>query len=175
MIRNLSHQISSTRKSKRVSFALDTKDTHGRTPREYDRQDASRYSPGVYASSETAEWQDTSFMMDIYYNFSQLKVFVGTLDEVVAIALTYDSPEEHEGTVHDHPRLDEITEKLAIHYHNDEPSLLNQLKDCDWVLLSLDDENGEIQEVLLHQTWDIEDDGYLDASSEVSDPSIDPQ
>jgi hypothetical protein len=152
---------------KRVSFTQDTNSGLGRAYMEYYRSDTNKkYKPGLHAASEDRVFSDTSFFQDVYFNCTQLKVFTGTQKEVDILVDSYDIPPRNEGIAEHHPRREELIEMLEDEYEGDDEELERDLEKADWILLAVED--SMLFEVILHETWDVED---FDNDPELSVPS----
>jgi hypothetical protein len=84
----------------------------------------------------------------------QLKVFMGTPEEVCALANTYEEPRRSEGIVCKHPRKREFCALLDELYKGNENVYEDELQDAEWVLLSIKDE--QLLKVIPH-SLNIED------------------
>jgi hypothetical protein len=110
-------------------------------------------------------------MNDMRVSFKQLKVFSGTPDEVWALSNTQTVPTRNDGIVELHPRFNEIC-KISGQPRLDEggfDKFEDDLKHADWVLLSIDDADGELLDVVLHTTEDEDDEDDETSSEEESD------
>jgi hypothetical protein len=166
--------------SKQVSFALDTRFASSRPPLEFLRPSELSYHPGKHAAPIGSEWDDTSFVTDMRVNFKQLQVFSGTPAEVRVLYNTQTVPTRNEGIVELHPRFNKIC-KISGQPHLDEggfDKFGEDLKHADWILLSIDDADGELLDVVLHKTEDEDDhedqDDRDDESSSEEEESDDP-
>lgn len=153
----------STRRKKRVSFALDTRFTLGRMSLEYQRSSEFFYSPGDHAAPSGEEWDNKSFQNEQHANYMQLKVFSGTSEEVYDLLNTYKAPPRNEGILDLHPRFTEACALLGKPYgdgsgdDSSEDSFGEDLDKADWILLAIDPQSNELLDAVLHQTWDVED------------------
>jgi hypothetical protein len=69
---------------------------------------------------------------------------------------TYEVPPRSEGITENHPHCNEIVVCIDELYEDDDGGLARDLKVADWwILASVDD--GEVVEVMLHDTWEVED------------------
>ncbi|KAF1921279.1 hypothetical protein BDU57DRAFT_534981 [Ampelomyces quisqualis] len=144
------------RKFRRVSFAADTNFDASRDSHAYLRSMRNpNYEPGLFSTSTPGGPWDTSFFADAFFNCNQLKVFSGTPEEFEDLLGTYEPPPRNEGITEKHTRRCEILSCLEELYKDDEDRLARDLKGADWLLVSIQD--GEILEVMLHDTWEVED------------------
>lgn len=144
------------RKARRVSFAADTKFDASRDSHAYLRSPHNpEYKPGTFASSTNRLPQDTSFVSDPHFNCKQLKIFSGTSEEVDELLGTFEDPPRNEGILEKHRYRHEILMCLKALYKNDGERFARDLKGADWILVCLQDE--QIYDVILHNTWDVED------------------
>ncbi|OAK97951.1 hypothetical protein IQ06DRAFT_350670 [Phaeosphaeriaceae sp. SRC1lsM3a] len=149
---------------KHVSFTPDTKFDVGRLSKEYLRSRGNNhYHPGAHSASNVQRLCDTSFVGESDFNCLQLKVFVGSQDEVDGLLDTFEAPPRNEGIVAEHRYCDAILQLLEGRYDNDDNGFLRDLKGADWVLLT--SEGGVLLEVVLHETWELEDMEWLEEGS----------
>lgn len=164
-------------RAKRVSFAPNTKFDRGRSSIKYYRGSEAYYDPGEHAAPRNGEWLNTSFLNEDYYNCCQLKVFSGNLDEVWDVMYSGKAPPRNEGIAEHHPRFNTICALIGKGYDGDEgmDTFAEDLKRADWILLSINESDGELLDVVLHETWDVEDPRYMEEEdSEDSDALYEP-
>jgi hypothetical protein len=76
---------------------------------------------------------------------------------------SYEVPGRNEGIAEQHPRKDELIQRLEDMYQDDDEALKENLKTADRLLLAFEDD--ELLEIVMHGTWDVED---LDDNSQSS-------
>jgi hypothetical protein len=138
----------STKKSdKRVSFESDTNFDCGRNSAAYSRS-SRYYEPGSHAAPEDDTLEDNSFFQNLYFNFTQLKVYTSTLHDINSIMDNCTALSQEEGIVEYHPRISEIKDILNAQEHSS--ALKDFLGRATWLLLAVDDD--ELVEIFLHET-----------------------
>jgi hypothetical protein len=95
-------------------------------------------------------------MTDIYYNLRQIKFVTGTYSDIIALVDSFEAPDSHEGIGHNHPRYREVGQLLIKQFAEDVGKLEDLLARVDYCLVILS--NGIAITVVLHETWDVEDD-----------------
>jgi hypothetical protein len=150
------------RSSKRVTFAADTNfEAGGRAYKAYFRSKSNpHYKPGLHSALKRQHFHDTSFMKDPYFSCNQLKVFIGTQEEVNALYATYQAPTRDEGILVMHPLRKAITKLLDSFYENDAKRFAKDIKGSDWLLVTV--EADELLEARMYQTSDVEEEDIAD-------------
>lgn len=94
-------------------------------------------------------------MNNEWINLSQLTVFIGTYEEVLAVVPDHEDTPRTEGLLAQHSQCDEIMALLIEKYGDDGLRVLLDLDGADLLLVL--SEEGELVEAVFHQKWDASD------------------